>query len=132
MGSSQVMEPINFNYELIITYVLYWYFLFYITKWMKDFKGASQTFYNVLTFCSSVGTLFGLGVLIAVAYHTGLINGLILMGISVVTNIILVVIESTITMRLLKIDYAVEKIGMVSFFLVPFLAYRLVVLLGIV
>ena len=126
------MEPIIFNYELIITYVLFWYFLFYITKWMKDFKGASQTFYNVLTVCSSVGTLFGLGILVAVAYHTELINGLILMGISVVTNIILVMVESIITMRLFKIDYAVEKIGMVSFFVVPILAYRLIVLIGII
>jgi len=28
--------------------------------------------------------------------------------------------------------YAVEKIGIVSFFVVPFLAYRLIVLLGII
>jgi hypothetical protein len=41
-------------------------------------------------------------------------------------------IESTITIKLLKIDYAVEKIGMLSFFVVPILAYRLIVLLGII
>lgn len=118
--------------ELIITYVLFWYFLFYITKWMKDFRGASQKFYHFLTAYSSIGTGFGLIVLLSIAINSEWINGLKLLGISIVSNIVLVVIESTITMRLLKIDYAVEKIGMVSFFVVPFLAYRLIVLLGII
>jgi hypothetical protein len=118
--------------ELIITYVLFWYFLFYITKWMKDFRGASQNFYQFLTAFSSIGTGFGLIVLLSIAINSEWVNGLILMGISVVVNMILVIIESTITIKLLKIDYAVEKIGMVSFFVVPILAYRLIVLLGII
>ena len=45
---------------------------------------------------------------------------------------ILVVIETFITTKLLKLDYAVEKIGMVSFFVVPVLGYRLLVLLEII
>ena len=118
--------------ELIITYVLFWYFLFYITKWMKDFRGASQKIYGFLTASSSIGTGFGLIVLLSIAINSEWINGLKLLGISVVANMILVIIESTITIKLLKIDYAVEKIGMVSFFVVPFLAYRLIVLLGII
>lgn len=118
--------------ELIITYVLFWYFLFYITKWMKDFRGASQNFYYFLSACSSIGTGFGLIVLLSIAINSEWINGLKLLGISVVTNSILVIIETFITTKLLKIEYAVQKIGMVSFFVVPFLAYRLIVLLGII
>ena len=118
--------------ELIITYVLFWYFLFYITKWMKDFQGASKNFYHFLSAYSTIGTGFGLVVLLSIAINSEWINGLKLLGISVVANMILVIIESTITIKLLKIDYAVEKIGMVSFFVVPFLAYRLIVLLGII
>ena len=118
--------------ELIITYVLFWYFLFYITKWMKDFQGASKNFYHFLSAYSTIGTGFGLVVLLSIVINSEWINGLKLLGISVVSNMVLVVIESIITMRLLKIDYAVEKIGMVSFFVVPFLAYRLIVLLGII
>ena len=118
--------------ELIITYVLFWYFLFYITKWMKDFQGASQNFYYFLSACSSIGTGFGLIVLLSIAINSEWINGLKLLGISVVTNSILVIIETFITTKLLKIEYAVQKIGMVSFFVVPFLAYRLIVLLGII
>ena len=118
--------------ELIITYVLFWYFLFYITKWMKDFQGASKNFYHFLSAYSTIGTGFGLVVLLSIAINSEWINGLKLLGISVVVNMILVIIESTITIKFLKIDYAVQKIGMVSFFVVPFLAYRLIVLLGII
>ena len=118
--------------ELIITYVLFWYFLFYITKWRKDFRGASQNFYYFLSAYSSIGTGFGLIVLLSIAINSEWINGLKLLGISVVANSILVIIETFITTKLLKIDYAVQKIGMVSFFVVPFLAYRLIVLLGII
>ena len=118
--------------ELIITYVLFWYFLFYITKWTKNFQGASKNFYHFLSAYSTIGTGFGLVVLLSIAINSEWINGLKLLGISVVANMILVIIESTITIKLLKIDYAVEKIGMVSFFVVPFLAYRLIVLLGII
>ena len=118
--------------ELIITYVLFWYFLFYITKWMKDFRGASQNFYYFLSAYSSIGTGFGLIVLLSIAINSEWINGLKLLGISVVTNSVLVIIETFITTKLLKIEYVVQKIGMVSFFVVPFLAYRLIVLLGII
>ena len=118
--------------ELIITYVLFWYFLFYITKWMKDFQGASKNFYHFLSAYSTIGTGFGLVVLLSIAINSEWINGLKLLGISVVANMILVIIESTITIKILKIEYSVQKIGMVSFFVVPFLAYRLIVLLGII
>ena len=118
--------------ELIITYVLFWYFLFYITKWMKDFRGASQNFYLFLTYYSGLGTIFGLGILVSFGINTELMNALKLMGMSIVSNMILVVIETFITTKLLKLDYAVEKIGMISFFVVPILSYRLLVLLEII
>lgn len=118
--------------ELIITYVLFWYFLFYITKWMKDFRGASQNFYLFLTYYSGLGTIFGLVMLVSFGYNSELMNALKLMGISIISNMILVVIETFITTKLLKLDYAVEKIGMISFFVVPVLSYRLLVLLKII
>ena len=118
--------------ELIITYVLFWYFLFYITKWMKDFRGASQNFYLFLTYYSGLGTIFGLVMLVSFGINTELMNALKLMGISIISNMILVVIETFITTKLLKLDYAVEKIGMISFFVVPVLSYRLLVLLEII
>jgi len=124
------MNPLTF--ELTITYILFWYFLFYITKWMKDFRGASQNFYLFLTYYSGLGTIFGLAMLVSFGINTELMNALKLMGMSIVSNMILVVIETFITTKLLKLDYAVEKIGMISFFVVPVLSYRLLVLLKII
>ena len=122
------MNPLTF--ELTITYILFWFFLFYITKWMKDFRGTSQKFYLFLTYYSGLGTVYGLAILISFGINDGFINAFKLMGMSIVTNIILVSVESVITLRVLKIDYAVEKIGMISLFVIPILGYRLLNLLG--
>jgi len=122
------MNPLTF--ELTITYILFWYFLFYITKWMKDFRGASRNFYLFLTYYSGIGTLFGIAMLVSFGVNTEIMNAIKLIGMSIVSNMILVSVESLITLRLLKIDYAVEKIGMISFFVVPILGYRLMLLLN--
>jgi len=122
------MNPLTF--ELTITYILFWYFLFYITKWMKDFRGASRNFYLFLTYYSGIGTLFGIAMLVSFGVNTEIMNAVKLIGMSIVSNMVLVSVESLITLRLLKIDYAVEKIGMISFFVVPILGYRLMLLLN--
>ena len=124
------MNPVTF--ELTITYILFWFFLFYITKWMKDFRGASQNFYLFLTYYSTIGSVFGLVILVSFGINTELMNALKLMGMSVIANMVLVFIESIITLKILRIDYSVQKIGMVSFFVVPFLGYRLLDLLKII
>ena len=118
--------------ELTITYILFWFFLFYITKWMKDFRGASQKFYLFLIYYSGLGTIFGLSMLVSFGINAGLVNALKLMGMSIAANIILGFIESFITLKIFKMDYAVEKIGMISFFVVPILGYRLLDLLDII
>ena len=124
------MNPLTF--ELTITYTFYSFFLFYITKWMKDFKGASQKFYQSLIYFSGLGTLFGLSILIIVLYQSDYIYALKLMGISIVFNIFMILIETFITTRVLRLDYSVEKIWMISFFVVPILGYRLLVLLNVI
>jgi len=124
------MNPLTF--ELTITYILFSFFLFYITKWMKDFRGASHKFYLFLIYYSGLGTLFGLSMLVYFGINTELMNALKLLGIAIVSNMILVSIETIITLKILKMDYSVEKIGMVSFFVVPILGYRLLDLLEII
>ena len=59
--------------ELVITYILFWYFLFYITKWMKDFQGASINFYHFLSAYSTIGTCFGLVVLEAIENNVAVV-----------------------------------------------------------
>ena len=44
---------------------------------------------------------------------------------------LLVTIETIVTSKLLKIDYAVEKIGLVSLFLVPILAIQMLIQLKV-
>ena len=95
------MNPLTF--ELTITYILFWYFLFYITKWMKDFRGASQNFYLFLTYYSTIGSVFGLVILVSFGINTELMNALKLMGMSVIANMVLVFIESIITLKILRI-----------------------------
>ncbi|MDB9736100.1 hypothetical protein OAA93_05860 [Candidatus Pelagibacter ubique] len=99
---------------------------------MKDFRGASQNFYLFLTYYSTIGSVFGLVILVSFGINTELMNALKLMGMSVIANMVLVFIESIITLKILRIDYSVQKIGMVSFFVVPFLGYRLLDLLKII
>ena len=120
------------TFELTITYTFYSFFLFYITKWMKHFGGASHKFYLFLIYFSGLGTLFALSILIIVLYQSNFTYALKLMGISIVVNIFLVSIETFITKRILRLDYAVQKIGMISFFVVPILGYRLLVLLNVI
>jgi len=124
------MNPLTL--ELTITYILFSFFLFYITKWMKDFRGASHKFYLFLIYYSGLGTLFGLSMLVYFGINTELMNALKLVGISIVSNMILIFIETIITLKILKMDYSVEKIGTISFFVVPVLGYRLLVLLEII
>ena len=99
---------------------------------MKDFRGASRNFYLFLTYYSGIGTLFGIALLVSFGVNTEIMNAVKLIGMSIVSNMVLVSVESLITLRLLKVDYAVEKIGMISFFVVPILGYRLMVLIGII
>jgi len=99
---------------------------------MKDFRGASHKFYLFLIYYAGLGTLFGLSMLVYFGINTELMNALKLLGIAIVSNMILVSIETIITLKILKMDYSVEKIGMVSFFVVPILGYRLLDLLEII
>jgi vacuolar-type H+-ATPase subunit I/STV1 len=78
---------------------------FYITKWMKDFRGGSQKFYLFLTYCSGSEIIFGLLMLVFFGINTELMNVIKLMGMSIVSNMILVSVESIITLEILKMDY---------------------------
>ena len=118
------------SFELTITYTLYWFFLFYITKWSTDFFGASRYVHLFLIYFSGIGTIFGLYILFYFGINAGLMSALTLMVISIITNIILTIIECNITLKA-DIYYAVEKIGVISFFVVPILGYRLLSLLEI-
>ena len=73
---------------------------------MKDFRGGSQKFYIFLTYCSGLETIFGLVMLVSFGINTELMNALKLIGILIVSNTILVSVESIIALKILKIDYS--------------------------
>ena len=118
--------------ELTLTYIFYSFFLFYITKWMKDFEGSSQGVELFLTFFAGLGTFYGLGMLIYIGYSTSWMLVLKVFGITIISTSILVAIEVIITSKIIRMNYAVPKIAIISFFVVPIAGYRLLVLSGLI
>ena len=118
--------------ELTLTYIFYSFFLFYITKWMKDFEGSSQGLKLFLTFFAGLGTFYGLGMLIYIGYSTSWMLVLKVFGITIISTTILIAIEAIITSKIIPMNYAVPKTAIISFFVVPIAGYRLLVLSGLI
>lgn len=117
--------------EFIITYLFYTFFLFYPTKWMKDFGGASQKVYLFLIYFSGIGTFLKIGFLGIVWYQINFMNAFALFLISFLSISILVMFEAFITRKIFKWDYPIQYIGLVSIIVCPILAVRLFYLLKV-
>ena len=118
--------------DFLIYYCLFAFFLFYIKKWMKDFKGASEKVYLFLVYYSGLGTFFGIGIVIYAGYLNNWLYALKIFVVGILSTMLLVTIETIVTSKLLKIDYAVEKIGLVSLtVLVPILAIQMLIQLKV-
>ena len=114
--------------EITLTYIAYSFFLFYVTKWMKDFQGSSKGAYLFLTYFSGLGTFFGLGMLFYIGYSISWLFALKIFGISMLSSFMLIPLETFITGKILRINYPIQAISMISFFVVPYCGYRLLVL----
>jgi hypothetical protein len=117
--------------EFIITYLFYTFFLFYPTKWMKDFGGASQKVYLFLIYFSGIGTFLKIGFLGIVWYQINFMNALALFLISFLSISILVMFETFITRKIFKWDYPIQYVGLASIAVCPILAVRLFYLLKV-
>tara|TARA_Y100001970_G_scaffold192191_1_gene233575 strand:+ start:261 stop:632 length:372 start_codon:yes stop_codon:yes gene_type:complete len=122
------MEDFPSN-ELIITFSLFSFFVFYLQKWSKEFMGASQGFRIFLDFFMGISTIFGLFFLIYYGYKVEWTSPLILFAISIFIKGILIAIEVKLFFR---IQYIVQYIGFISFIACPILAYRLLVISGLI
>ena len=111
--------------ELIITFSLYSFLVFYLQKWSKEFMGASQGFRIFLDFFMGISTIFGLLFLIYYGYKVEWTSPLILFALSMVIKFILIAIEVKLFFR---VQYIVPYIGFISFIACPILAYRLLVI----
>ena len=117
--------------EFLITYLFFTYFLFYPTKWMKDFQGASQKIYLFLVYFSGLGTVVKLSILFFIFYKIDFENAIALFFVSLVVTSILVMIEPLITRKIFNWNYPIQYIGLVSLIVCPILAVRLFYLLKV-
>ena len=129
MGCEKKMKEISL--EFFIIYSLYTFFLFYPTKWMKDFGGASQKVYLFLVYFSGVGTFLKIVILGLIWYKIDFQNTFILFLTSIIVTSILVMIEPLITRKIFNIDYPIQYIGIASLIICPILAVRLFYLLKV-
>ena len=91
--------------------------------------GASQGFRIFLDFFMGISTIFGLFFLIYYGYKVEWTSPLILFAISIFIKGILIAIEVKLFFR---IQYIVQYIGFISFIACPILAYRLLVISGLI
>ena len=117
--------------EFLITYLFFTYFLFYPTKWMKDFQGASQKIYLFLVYFSGLGTVVKLSILFFIFYKIDFENAIALFFVSLVVTSVLVMIEPLITRKIFNWNYPIQYIGLVSLIVCPILAVRLFYLLKV-
>jgi hypothetical protein len=122
---------IEITSEFLITYSFFTYFLFYPTKWMKDFQGASQKIYNFLVYFCGLGTVIKLSILFLIFYKIDFANAIGVFLVSLVATSVLVVIEPLITRKIFNWNYPIQYIGLVSLIVCPVLAVRLFYLLKV-
>ena len=117
--------------EFLITYSFFTYFLFYPTKWMKDFQGARQKVYLFLVYFSGLGTVVKLSILFLIFYKINFENAIALFFVSLVVTSVLAMIEPFITRKIFNWNYPIQYIGLVSLIVCPILAVRLFYLLKV-
>ena len=122
---------IEITSEFLITYIFFTYFLFYTTKWMKDFQGASQKVYLFLIYFSGLGTIIKLSILFLIYYKIDFNNSIAVLLVSLVVTSVLVMIEPLITRKIFNWNYPIQYIGLVSLIVCPILAVRLFYLLKV-
>ena len=108
----------NFSLSLIVCFALYKFFLFYMQKWMKEFRGASVKFEYILTFVASILTIYGFFYLGFLVYLYGFIPTLKFFGITFLISLSLILIEAIL---LVKVRDIVPYMGMLAFPICPIL-----------
>ena len=114
--------------ELIITFSIYSFFIFYLQKWSSVFRGGNPYFETFLNFFMGFATIYGLGFLVYFGYKFNWSSPLILFGISLLIKGAMIMVESILFAR---VRYIVEFLGAVGFIVVPILGYRLLVISGL-
>jgi len=115
--------------ELIITFSIYSFFVFYLQKWSSIFKGASILFETFLNFFMGFATIYGLFFLIFFGYKVSWTSALVLFGISFFIKGPMIMAEAILFS---KMSFPVQFICTLGFITIPILGYRLLVVSGMI
>ena len=86
--------------ELIITFSIYSFFIFYLQKWTTIFRGASLGFGFFINWFMIIATIYGLAFLVYYGYKVDWTAPLVLFGISLLIKGAMIVVESILFSRI--------------------------------
>ena len=115
--------------ELIITFSIYSFFVFYLQKWTTIFRGASLGFGLFINWFMIIATIYGLAFLVYYGYKVDWTAPLALFGISLLIKGAMVVVESILFSR---VPLIIQIIGGLGFIACPILGYRLLIITGLI
>ena len=115
--------------ELIITFSIYSFFIFYLQKWTTIFRGASLGFGFFINWFMIIATIYGLAFLVYYGYKVDWTAPLALFGISLLIKGAMVIVESILFSR---VPYIIQIIGILGFIACPILGYRLLIIASLI
>jgi len=115
--------------ELIITFSIYSFFVFYLQKWTTIFRGASLGFGFFINWFMIIATIYGLAFLVYYGYKVDWTAPLVLFGISLLIKGAMIVVESILFSR---IPFIIQIIGTLGFIACPILGYRLLIIASLI
>ena len=115
--------------ELIITFSVYSFFIFYLQKWTTIFRGSSLGFKIFLDSFMVIATIYGLAFLVYYGYKVDWTAPLVLFVISLLIKGAMIVVESILFSR---VPLIIQIIGGLGFIACPILGYRLLIIAGLI
>ena len=110
--------------DLLMTFSVYSFFVFYLQKWTTIFKGASLTFETFLNFFMGIATIYGLGILVYYGYKVHWTAPITLFAMSFIIKGLMIWLEATLA-NIARIYYIVEYVGFIAIVACPILGFRL-------
>ena len=115
--------------ELIITFSVYSFFIFYLQKWTTIFRDTSLGFKIFLDSFMVIATIYGLAFLVYYGYKVDWTAPLVLFVISLLIKGAMLVVESILFSR---VPLIIQIIGGLGFITCPILGYRLLIIAGLI
>ena len=82
--------------DLLMTFSVYSFFVFYLQKWTTIFRGASLAFETFLNFFMGIATIYGLGILVYYGYKVHWTAPITLFAMSFILKGLMIWVEATL------------------------------------